>query len=82
MGVYHCQDCGRPVERAIEGELICADCRAAREISAGKVDPEGAIMHWYLTHCHECERPLPGGGICQQCQRELDALLLEGAIYA
>jgi len=70
--IYVCKHCGRPVERTIEGELVCADCYSQLELTEEQ-RRERAEMQYYLTHCQECDRPLPGGGLCKACEHALDS---------
>lgn len=66
---YTCKHCGKPVEQAIEGELVCERCYDTDEMT-----PEEAEIQWYMTHCSECGRGLPihhSGSVCQLCEDEL-----------
>jgi len=55
-----CQNCGREISRAIEGELICAKCwglaQESDEERQARLDAEW-WAEWSATHCACCERP-------------------------
>lgn len=71
----NCKICHKPIERSIEGELICADCW-----TTSQQDPESrafdALMEWYETHCADCEKPTARAvlqvrdGFCASCAQE------------
>ena len=72
--MYCCKHCGKPVEIAIEGELICNACWTRSQQSSESIELDETI-EFMTTHCANCER-LRGGlqeldwGYCHTCQRE------------
>jgi hypothetical protein len=44
--MYHCKQCGDPVERAIEGELICEDCWTLNQMSSEEAAREHEAQVW------------------------------------
>ncbi len=70
--MYTCKHCGKPVERTIEGELICEQCYASlTEDTPSKEDLEA--MRYYYTHCSVCDKPGRfHHQICPQCRKDLE----------
>jgi len=76
-GSYYCKGCGDPVERAIEGELICADCWNLAEMSEAEAVADRQMreyLAWASCHCESCKKELRGGGVCPECQAERDEI--------
>lgn len=72
----NCKHCGRIVETSIEGELICQRCWDEQQMP----DEEQAMqadIRWYNSHCQDCDKPLPGGGVCPECLAERNRVLAE-----
>src|SRR4029077_4623875 len=74
-GDYFCKrGCGRRVEQAIEGELICQECWYYEQMS----DEERKVnedVQWMQTHCPVCEKKLDSlnrgpQGYCKPCWEE------------
>ena len=75
MHVYYCKRCGKPVERSIEGELVCERCWLRGEADPALLAEEEALRRAVAaspTHCPDCGRPLVSwsdrlNGCCQEC---------------
>lgn len=50
--VAFCKYCGKPVEQAIEGELICSRCWNRSQMSAEE-QAESDEIEWMMTHCND-----------------------------
>lgn len=70
----NCKECGRPVERAIEGELICEDCWTKGQMSEEELAFDEAV-NWFRTHCAQCEKEFKPGklidGYCKKCYNDI-----------
>lgn len=78
--MYSCKHCGRPVERAIEGELVCEACWSREQQTEEERQADAEIAQWERwsrSHCEDCEKPLPGGGVCPDCRAEREQVLAE-----
>lgn len=70
--------CGKPVEKAIEGEIICENCWSWGQMSAE--DRESVkIQIWFENHCAGCEKKCKPNenGLCTNCQAEFEKELME-----
>lgn len=70
---YLCQSCRDPVDRTIEGELICSRCwnLSQTDRAVSRIDREIATyLAWAEVHCEGCSAGLKGGGLCPSCQGE------------
>jgi hypothetical protein len=87
MTAYDCYRCGKPVERAIEGELICSQCWSQGEMDDDARACDAAIEEyeqWGKTHCPRCEGMWLGGGLCPTCTEEdaqEDAMLVNVGMF-
>jgi hypothetical protein len=77
----NCKKCGKPVEKAIEGECICVDCWTLAQMS---VDDIQAMKEreWFDTHCPGCEQTFKTkqekeAGYCKACQQGNKKLIAE-----
>ena len=76
---YKCKACGKPVEQAIEGELICSGCYSQRQMTQEEYERELEIRY-FATHCSECGRKIPASrsfGVCKRCEEEFKAEWME-----
>ena len=73
---YHCKNCNKPVERAIEGELICQNCYNQSEMSPADIELNKQIEH-AINHCPDCDCKYTTAadkehGRCKKCQLEIE----------
>lgn len=64
--MYVCTECGKPVERTIEGELICEDCYAMSDMSPEEIK----WQRHHVTHCQVCDVETGHPGLCTKCRKE------------
>lgn len=70
--MYRCKHCFRPIEVAIEGELICPACYSQEDAL-----PEQKEIAWLKSHCMDCDKPIPhGGGYCTTCQAKNEQAMI------
>jgi len=68
--MYTCKHCKRPIEQAIEGELVCPACHSQEDMLS-----EQEEIAYLASHCPDCGASVRGGGYCPDCQAENDQVL-------
>lgn len=73
--MYKCKRCGKPVEQAIEGELICSACWNNQQKSQKELAEDAQIEH-FLNHCTDCGKKLitateKHSNYCRSCWQQM-----------